>query len=98
MVSINIKLSVYILRFPVDPFCHVFIPVHHMHRNALRGRSLRLCDSRRTGSWIHSFWIVCEEFASEVVSVVMLKYPSSVQLESMINSFRIRLRIKSADK
>ena len=45
-----------ILRFPVDLFCHVFIPVRDMHRNALRGRSLRLFDSHRTGTWIHSFW------------------------------------------
>ena len=30
------------------------------------------------------FLIVCEELASEVVSVVLLKYPSLVQLKPMI--------------
>ena len=86
MVSINIKLSVSILRFPVDPFCHVFIPVRDMHRNALRvGLSVSvIVIDLALGYTV--FGIVCEEFVSEVVSVVMLKYPSSVQLESMISA------------
>ena len=48
------------------------------------------------------FGIVCGEFASEVVSVVLLKYPSSVLLESMIiagflTTSAYVLIIKSAD-
>ena len=52
---------------------------------------------------VGNFWIVFEEFASEVVSIVSFKYPPSVLLECMIivgffDNLGIRPRIiKSAD-